>query len=246
MESDARNMGSALRRFLASEAIGGFLLIAAAALALIFANGPLADAYHRLLDMRSGPVLTPAIGPMTVHIWINDGLMALFFMLVGLEIKREFLDGRLATWRQRRLPVIAAFMGMIVPAMIYLAIVAPLPELHARLGNPRGDRYRLRGRRSGAARQPGAGFAEAVPNDGRDRRRPRRRRDHRPCLYGPDRPYRPWRRRRNFPRHPCHGEKRRHPFMALSDRRRARFGMRSCCPEFMRRSPVCSLPQPFR
>jgi NhaA family Na+:H+ antiporter len=61
---------------------------------------------------------------MTLHLWINDGLMAIFFLLVGLEIKREFVDGRLGTWNQRRLPFIAAASGMIVPAAFYLAFTA--------------------------------------------------------------------------------------------------------------------------
>ena len=115
---------SASRAFLNSEAAGGIVLMAAAALALIAANSPLAGAYHHFLHLETGPVVSPRLGPMTVHLWINDGLMAVFFLLVGLEIKREFVDGRLSTWERRRLPVIAAAVGMAVPAGIYLAITA--------------------------------------------------------------------------------------------------------------------------
>ena len=111
---------SALRKFLHSEAAGGLVLMAAAALALIIANSPLADAYQHLLHAETGPVLSPKLGAMTVHLWVNDALMALFFLLVGLEIKREFVDGRLSTWEQRRLPVIAAAVGMALPAAFYL------------------------------------------------------------------------------------------------------------------------------
>jgi NhaA family Na+:H+ antiporter len=120
---------SALRAFLASEAAGGILLIAAATAALLAANGPFGEAYLHFLHAETGPELTPKLGPMTVHLWVNDGLMAIFFLLVGLEIKREFVDGRLATWKQRRLPVIAAAVGMVVPAVIYLALTAGTPGL---------------------------------------------------------------------------------------------------------------------
>ena len=124
-----RRPRSAIRAFLRSEAAGGILLIAAATLAMIVANSPLADAYFHLLHLETGPVLTPKLGPMTVHLWINDALMSLFFLLVGLEIKREFLDGHLASWADRRLPFIAAAAGMAVPALVYLGVTGGAPAL---------------------------------------------------------------------------------------------------------------------
>jgi Na+:H+ antiporter, NhaA family len=112
---------SMLRDFLHGEAAGGLLLIAAAAIALIIANGPWAELYFVALEIP--------IGPLNVHHWINDGLMAIFFLVVGLEIKREFVDGHLATWADRRLPIIAAVAGMAVPALIYLAVTGGDPAL---------------------------------------------------------------------------------------------------------------------
>jgi Na+:H+ antiporter, NhaA family len=105
---------SALREFLKNEASGGLLLIAAAALALIAANSPAAPYYFAALNEK--------LGPLSVLHWINDALMALFFLLVGLEIKRELIDGHLATWGDRALPMIAAAAGMIVPAILYLTV----------------------------------------------------------------------------------------------------------------------------
>ncbi|WP_293880279.1 Na+/H+ antiporter NhaA [Sphingomonas sp.] len=113
---------SVLRDFLATEAAGGIILIASAILAMLIANSALAPAYFGMLHLAVGPTLSPQIGAMTVHLWINDALMAVFFMLVGLEIKREFVDGHLATWTDRRLPFIAAAAGMVIPALVYLAI----------------------------------------------------------------------------------------------------------------------------
>ena len=114
---------SALRAFLKSETGGGVLLMAAAAAALVIANSPLAPAYQRLVHYE--------LGAMSLRHWINDGLMALFFLLVGLEIKREFLDGRLATWERRRLPLIAAAAGMAVPTCLYLIVAGGDPKLAA-------------------------------------------------------------------------------------------------------------------
>ena len=120
---------SALQRFLASEAAGGILLMIAAVAALLVANSPLAGAYHHGLHLATGPVLSDKLGPMTPHLWINDGLMAVFFLLVGLEIKRELLDGRLASWQQRRLPALPALMGMAFPAAIYAFVTYGQPQL---------------------------------------------------------------------------------------------------------------------
>lgn len=127
--SERTGTNSALREFLKSEAAGGILLMGAAMLAMIVANSPLRHIYHDGLHAEIGPALTTKLGPMTAHLWINDGLMAIFFLLVGLEIKREFVDGRLSTWKQRRLPFIAAACGMAVPAIVYLAIAGGEAEL---------------------------------------------------------------------------------------------------------------------
>ena len=120
---------SALRAFMASEAAGGIILMFAAALAMIVANSPLGAQYHDWLHTPVSPALTDKLGPMTLHLWINDGLMAIFFLFVGLEIKRELVDGRLSTWNQRRLPILAAAAGMAVPAAIYLLIAGGDPAL---------------------------------------------------------------------------------------------------------------------
>ncbi len=119
---------SAAQRFLASEAAGGIVLMFAAALAILVANSPLGLAYQHLLHAPAGPALSDKLGPMTAHLWINDGLMAIFFLLVGLEIKRELVDGRLSTWEQRRLPALPALLGMILPAGIYLSLTQAAPS----------------------------------------------------------------------------------------------------------------------
>ena len=120
---------SALRDFLASESAGGMLLIFAAMLAMLIANSALGESYSHAIHAVTGPVLSDKLGPMTVHLWINDGLMAVFFLLVGLEIKREFVDGRLASWDRRRLPFIAAAAGMAVPAALYRVFAGGTPGL---------------------------------------------------------------------------------------------------------------------
>ena len=93
----------------------------AAILAMLVANSPWSSSYFDWLHEKAGP--------LSVHHWINDALMAIFFLLVGLEIKREFVDGHLATWADRRLPVIAAVAGMVVPAIVYLGVTQGNPAL---------------------------------------------------------------------------------------------------------------------
>ena len=104
---------SALRQFLEGQASSGLVLMAAAALAMAIANSPLGPGYEQMLQSH--------VGPLSLHHWVNDGLMAIFFLLVGLEIKREVMDGQLSSWPRRILPGIAAAGGMAVPALIYLA-----------------------------------------------------------------------------------------------------------------------------
>ncbi len=114
MANDNPRPISVFREFLDGEAAGGIILIAAAALALIVANSPLAETYFAALHAY--------LGPLSVLHWVNDALMAVFFLLVGLEIKREMLDGQLSTWPRRMLPGIAAAGGMVVPALVYIII----------------------------------------------------------------------------------------------------------------------------
>lgn len=101
-----------LRSLLEHSAAGGVILMIAAAVALVVANSGLAPIYTGTLETY--------IGGLSVLHWINDGLMALFFLLVGLEIKREVLEGELSTWSRRILPGSAALGGMVGPALIYL------------------------------------------------------------------------------------------------------------------------------
>lgn len=114
---------SALRAFLRSESAGGVLLMIAAAAALLVANSPLAAGYFHALHAH--------VGGLSVEHWVNDGLMAVFFLLVGLEIKREVVDGELSTWPRRALPGFAALGGMIAPALVYLFIARDAPDVRA-------------------------------------------------------------------------------------------------------------------
>ncbi|HKX78705.1 MAG TPA: Na+/H+ antiporter NhaA [Novosphingobium sp.] len=115
----------ALAGLVGGEAAAGVLLIAVALAALIVANSPLASAYHHAFHGRL--VWTPLPRLDTMHAWINDAAMAVFFFVVGLEIKREMLEGELSSAAKRRLPVLAAAAGMAAPALIYLGVAGTAP-----------------------------------------------------------------------------------------------------------------------
>ena len=112
---------SLLHKILASETAGGLILIATAAIALAVANSPLSEDYFHALHAY--------VGPLSVHHWINDALMALFFLLIGLEVKRELMEGELSSWGSRILPGAAAIGGMAVPALVFLAFNGADPAL---------------------------------------------------------------------------------------------------------------------
>jgi len=118
---------SALRAFLHHEASGGYVLMATAALALVVANSPLSEAYFAALKTEFGFAIGAFHLSESLLHWINDGLMAVFFLLVGLEIKREVLDGQLSKPSRVILPGVAALGGILVPALIYLAFNAASP-----------------------------------------------------------------------------------------------------------------------
>ena len=113
-------IADALKEFLQLESAGGLLLLSAAVVAMIVANSPLADWYSGLLDTT----VAVQVGALAINkpllLWINDGLMAVFFFLIGLEIKREVMEGELSSVQQVILPGFGAVGGMLVPAGIYV------------------------------------------------------------------------------------------------------------------------------
>ena len=115
------------RDFMAREASGGVLLMAAALIALVWANSPFADTYDALWDTTFTIGAGDLVLAKSLHQWINDGLMAIFFLVVGLEIKREVLVGELASARRAILPIAAAGGGAILPAILFLLVVGGDP-----------------------------------------------------------------------------------------------------------------------
>jgi NhaA family Na+:H+ antiporter len=124
------------REFSEQQAAGGILLMAAAVVALVWANSPFAESYVALWETT----ITVGIGEVglskALHLWINDGLMAIFFLVIGLEIKREVLVGELASRRRATLPIAAAVGGAVVPAALFLLIVGADPIAQRGWGVP--------------------------------------------------------------------------------------------------------------
>ena len=116
-KSESKRIGEILRK----ETVGGLLLVAAALVAILWANSPIADSYFALRDFEIG--YEPWHLKLSLGAWAADGLLAIFFFLVGLELKREFVAGDLRSPRTAIVPVAAAAGGVLVPALIYTAIV---------------------------------------------------------------------------------------------------------------------------
>lgn len=112
---------SRIEQFLHIEAVSGIALLIAAAVALIWANSAVSDSYHALWHAPLSIGLGPYSISQSLHFWINDGLMTIFFLVVGMEIRREIHDGALANLRLAALPLAAAIGGVAVPALIYVA-----------------------------------------------------------------------------------------------------------------------------
>jgi len=118
-QENTSTLASAVADFMKLESAGGILLLLAAILAMLIANSPLSDFYGSLLDTT----VAVQVGALAINkpllLWVNDGLMAVFFFLIGLEIKREIMEGELSSFSQVVLPGMGALGGMVVPAAIY-------------------------------------------------------------------------------------------------------------------------------
>jgi len=123
--------------FIKEESIGGYILIGITIIALVWANSPFSDTYHYLWhELKMGFKFGSFDLTSSLHHWINDGLMALFFFTIGLEIKREVLAGELSSFKKASLPIFAALGGMVVPALIYVIIDWQTPQYLSGWGIP--------------------------------------------------------------------------------------------------------------
>ena len=118
-----------IKLFMGREKSGGIVLILSVTLAMILANSNIAESYFHFFEHEVGFIVNgqPYLN-YSLHHWINDGLMAMFFFVVGLELKREFIGGELADIRNTILPISAAIGGMLVPALIFLSLNIGTPQ----------------------------------------------------------------------------------------------------------------------
>ena len=114
--------GSGALTFISVEAMSGIVLILAAALALLWANSPWAPSYEALWHLKLALALPQLLPAQDLHFWVNDGLMTVFFLVVGLEIRREIHAGELSNLKVAVLPIIAALGGVLAPALLYLSV----------------------------------------------------------------------------------------------------------------------------
>ena len=175
---EVTRIGAILRR----ETVGGALLLLATVLALGWANSPWSQSYQQLQDFTIGPSALHL--DLTLSEWAADGLLAIFFFVAGLELKREFVAGDLREPRRAVLPVLAAVGGMIMPAVLF---TADQPGHRGRraagLGDPHRHRHRLRAGGSRGDQHPSAGRVADVPAHPRGGRRPAGDHHHRAVLH---------------------------------------------------------------
>lgn len=117
-------------KFIHQEFTGGIILFASVLIAILWVNSPWGATYHALWDTRLSVGFSGFVFDQPLHVWINDGLMALFFFVIGLELKREFIAGELSTLKKAMLPMAAALGGMLVPALIFTLFNYGRPSSH--------------------------------------------------------------------------------------------------------------------
>ena len=171
---------SRIAAVLRKETVGGVLLLVGTVIALVWANSPWSAGYEALRDAEVGPAALHL--HLSLGAWASDGLLAIFFFVAGLELKREFVAGDLRDPRRAALPVAAAVGGMAVPALIYVLVNLGAGAA-ARLGDPDRHRHRVRPRRPRGDQHPPAERAAHLPADPRRRRRPAGHHDHRDLLH---------------------------------------------------------------
>ena len=166
-----------IQEFIHIQGMSSILLLGAAVAALVWANSPWHDSYHHVWELQ----LTLSRIKLPVHAWINDALMAIFFFLVGMEIKHEIVHGELSDIRKAALPIVGALGGMVLPALVVRG-----PELRRPrttwLGRPHGHRHCLLPGRAGHGERHPVG-AESLPADPGHCRRHRRYHRHRILLH---------------------------------------------------------------